>query len=75
MFDVKPFPAPINIMPPESLPPLAVAPRDAARLLGVSQPTLARLNIPHVKTAGRVLYRVETLRQWLIDNETGETPP
>lgn len=59
----------IFVSPPRELPPLAVSPRDAARLLGVSEPTLARLGIPSVKLHGRRLYRVVTLDEWLRQQE------
>lgn len=49
--------------------PLAVAPRTAARMLSISEPTLRKLGIPKVRIgASGVRYSVEDLRQWLHEN-------
>lgn len=53
--------------------PLALRPRDAAAALGISPSTLERLRktgqIPHIKIHNVVLYRVDSLRQWLKERE------
>jgi excisionase family DNA binding protein len=50
---------------------LALRPREAARLLGVSQGTLKMLTqtrgLPHIKLDRAVLYPVDGLRQWLAE--------
>jgi len=57
----------------EKIDPLALRPRDAAAALGISPSTLDRLTkagkIPHVKINRLVLYRVESLRNWLMERE------
>jgi excisionase family DNA binding protein len=62
----------------EKIDPLALRPRDAAAALGISPSTLDRLTrdgqIPHVKINRLVLYRVDSLRQWLKDREEGGQP-
>lgn len=55
--------------PAGDLPPLAVSKREAARLLNVSERTLDRLGIPHVKLQQKILYRTETLAAWLREQE------
>jgi excisionase family DNA binding protein len=63
----------------EKIDPLALRPRDAAAALGISSSTLDRLTrdgqIPHLKINRLVLYRVDSLRQWLKDREEGEQSP
>jgi excisionase family DNA binding protein len=62
----------------EKIDPLALRPRNAAAALGISPSTLDRLTrdgqIPHVKINRLVLYRVDSLRQWLKDREEGGQP-
>jgi predicted site-specific integrase-resolvase len=62
----------------EKIDPLALRPRDAAAALGISPSTLERLRkagqIPHIKLNNVVLYRVETLRQWLKEREQANQP-
>jgi excisionase family DNA binding protein len=62
----------------EKIDPLALRPRDAAAAIGISLSTLERLTrdcqIPHVKINRLVLYRVDSLRQWLKDREEGGQP-
>ena len=54
-------------------PALLVDAREAARLLGISTRTLWTLtdrgDIPAVKIHRRVLYRIETLRQYAVRRE------
>ena len=54
---------------------LAVRPRDAARILGISERTLWSLTkkgeIPHVRTGRVVLYSIAALEEWLAGNQTG----
>jgi len=49
--------------------PLTVSPTEAARLLGVSRPTvyqyLRREDFPSFKIGGRTLISVEGLREWV----------
>ena len=49
--------------------PLALAPREAARALGVSPRTLwahtKAGTVPHVRLGRRILYPVRELREWL----------
>ena len=71
---------PTYILPPEAwageknkpilcVEPLAVGTDDAARLLGVSRPTLYTLlnqsDFPSFRVGGRVLISVEGLREWI----------
>ncbi len=57
----------------DKLEPLAVSAAEAARLLGVSRPTLyqyiGRDNFPSFKLGGRVLVSVAGLQEW-IDRQT-----
>ena len=59
--------------------PLALAPRDAARALGVSERTLwtyTRLHgVPHVRLGRRILYPVRELADWLASRAKTETVP
>jgi excisionase family DNA binding protein len=66
-----------NIAAPNSIPPLCVGIRQAARLLGVSERTVWNLvgngQLPYIQPAGKggkILFRVATLDQWVIDRET-----
>ncbi len=65
------------ISAPESIQPLSVGIRQAARLLGMSERTVWDLvsagKIPHIQPGGKggkILFRVATLDRWLADNET-----
>lgn len=53
--------------------PLAVRARDAAKILGVSERTLAKFvaagEIPSAKIGKSRLFRVAALEQWLRDQE------
>lgn len=57
----------------DKLEPLAVSAAEAARLLGVSRPTLyqyiGRDDFPSFKLGGRVLVSVAGLQEW-IDRQT-----
>lgn len=68
-------PSRIDVIAPQSVPPLAVSLRDAARLLGVSDRwlwTQAQAGaVPSVMIGGRRLFRVAALDQWLRSHETG----
>ncbi len=52
-------------------PPLALRPRKAAEVLGISESTLDRLTragaIPHAKVGSIVLYPTAALKRWLAD--------
>ncbi len=55
---------------------LAVRPREAAAMLGMSVSSLERLTkagrIPRIKDGNKVFYRVATLDEWLAKRETFE---
>ncbi|MCA9278202.1 MAG: helix-turn-helix domain-containing protein [Phycisphaeraceae bacterium] len=56
--------------------PLAVRPREAAKLLGIGQRTLWALSqprgdIPTIRVGTAVLYPVEGLKRWLADQQKG----
>lgn len=59
----------------DKLEPLAVGATEAARLLGVSRPTLYqlmnRVDFPSFRVGGRVLVSVAGLQEW-IDRQTKE---
>lgn len=58
----------------EDLRPLAVRPKKAAEMLGISISSLERLHkageIPRYKHVGKVFYRVATLDAWLAKRES-----
>jgi predicted DNA-binding transcriptional regulator AlpA len=60
----------------EELRPLAVRPKKAAEMLGISISSLERLHkageIPRYKHVGKVFYRVATLDAWLAKRESFE---
>lgn len=60
--------------PHRPLPPLAVAPHEAARLAGVGRTTvyaaLARGDLASIKIGTRRLILVEAIRDWLDRNQT-----
>lgn len=60
---------------PHNLEPLAVSLPEAARLLGVSKPTIykyaGRADFPSFKIGGRVLVSVDGLRDWVRDRAEG----
>ena len=60
---------------PEVPPRLALSPREAAAALGVSARLLwsetKRGNMPHIRIGTRVLYPVETLKDWLAAQAKG----
>jgi len=67
-------------MAPKTLPPLAVGAKEAARLLGLSERTLAALvqrgeiNSSQATKGGKRLFRVAALEAWLISNECSAAP-
>jgi hypothetical protein len=65
----------IDVVPPQSVAPLSVGLRDAARLLGVSDRWLWSQSqsgaVPCSSIGGRRLFRVAALEEWLRQNETG----
>lgn len=67
----------LEVVAPQTLPPLAVGMRDAARLIGLSPRRLQQLalagEIPSVKIDGRRLFRLATLDRWLAERETSAT--
>lgn len=68
-------PAPITVTPAKELAPLVVDLQTAAKLVGVSDRHLRKFlhELPHVRIGGRLLFRVEMLRDWLASHETVET--
>lgn len=60
----------------DSVEPLLISPREAARLLSISQRTLWKLTqdgvIPRVKMGRSVRYSVEGLRQWLAEHSCAQ---
>lgn len=67
---------PLHMPVPPAVAPLAVRPREAARLLGISVSSLERLTrtgeIPRVKHGNKVFYRVASLEDWLARQEARE---
>lgn len=65
--------------PPPTTPPLAVAPQQAAVLLGSKESSLEKdranghLGIPYVKAGKRIFYRLSDLEAWLTANRTTST--
>jgi excisionase family DNA binding protein len=55
--------------------PLALRPREAAAMMGISVSSLTRLTkageIPCIKNGNKVFYRVATLDAWLARRESG----
>lgn len=48
--------------------------QDASRYLGICINTLDKSGIPRIKIGKRVLYRKETIDQWLAENAKPEIP-
>lgn len=67
-------PAPITVTPAKELAPLVVDLQTAAKLVGVSDRHLRKFlhELPHVRIGGRLLFRVDALRDWLASRETTE---
>lgn len=61
-------------VPREPAPALALRPKDAAKVLGISPRLLWSLTnrgeIPHVRLGRAVLYPVDELRRWLSEQST-----
>jgi excisionase family DNA binding protein len=71
----------LTISLPESIPPLCVGTKEAARLIGLSERKVSDLvhagKLPYVQPGGpggKILFRVEALRNWLTANETTVPP-
>jgi hypothetical protein len=70
--------------PEQTIDPLALRPRDAARALGISERLLwdwtRAEGVPHVRIGNVVLYPVEVLKDWLaaratsVEDDPGECP-
>ena len=62
-------------MPNKTIEPLAVSLPEAARLLGVSKPTVyqyaKRADFPAFRLGGRVLVSVDGLRDWVREQAGG----
>lgn len=65
---------PVKVTPAKDLAPLVVDLATAARLLGVSDRHLRKFlhEIPHLRLGARLLFRVETLNEWLTIKEQTE---
>ncbi len=66
---------PVKVSPAKELAPLVVDLQNAARLVGVSDRHLRKFldELPHVRIGGRLLFRVDALRDWLAAREATET--
>lgn len=54
---------------------LAVTPRQAAQMLSVSEPTLAKLDIPRMDLGPRLVrYSVEDIRAWIREKSHVRQP-
>jgi predicted DNA-binding transcriptional regulator AlpA len=66
-------PEKITVMPAKSIAPLTVGLKDAARLLGISERSLwgmaNRGEVPCVRLGGRLVFRVGSLDEWLVERE------
>jgi Uri superfamily endonuclease len=62
---------PVSVKAEDTIEPLVVSLATAARLLGCSDRHVRThlFEIPHIRIGGRLLFRVDSLRQWLIDSE------
>lgn len=63
----------VTVNPESSIEPLVVSLATAARLLGVSDRHIRThlAEIPHIRIGARLLFKVESLRQWLTEREQG----
>ena len=63
----------VFVKPEKEVEPLTVSLTTAARLLGVSDRHIRShlAEIPHVRLGGRLLFQVDSLRQWLAEREQG----
>ncbi len=63
---------PITVKAENAIEPLVVSLATAARLLGCSDRHLRThlFEIPHIRIGGRLLFRVESLREWLAERES-----
>ncbi len=73
MLTTSSTPAPVAVAPESSIEPLVVSLKTAARLLSVSDRHIRShlAEIPHVRLGGRLLFQVDSLRQWLAELEQG----
>lgn len=64
-------PAPVTVLPHDSIEPLVVSLATASRLLGVSDRHIRShlAEIPHIRLGGRLLFRLDSLRQFLAERE------
>ena len=65
-------PVSVAVKAEDEIEPLVVSLTTAARLLGVSDRHIRThlFEIPHIRLVGRLLFRVESLRQWLAERES-----
>lgn len=70
-------PSRVEVVRPQSIQPLSVGMRDAARVIGISERRLAQLvaagEVPHVRIDRRIVFRVATIDAWLAARERGAT--
>ncbi len=68
-------PTRLEIVRPQSLPPLSIGTRDCARLVGISERRLLQLvaagRIPHVRIDRRIVFRLASVDAWLAAQERG----
>jgi excisionase family DNA binding protein len=68
---------PLFESPSPAIAPLALRPRDAAAMLGISVSSLERLTkageLPRFKDGNKVFYRVASLDAWLARREATST--
>ena len=71
MLSLHPKPEPVTVQPEEEIEPLTVSLATASRLLGISDRHIRSHldSIPHIRIGGRLLFRVESLRQFLAERE------
>lgn len=71
MLSLNPAADPITVKDEQEIEPLVVSLATAAKLLGVSDRHVrSHLHeIPHVRLGGRLLFRVDSLRQFLAEHE------
>lgn len=64
-------PVPVTVQPEDEIEPLTVSLATVSRLLGVSDRHIRShlAEIPHVRLGGRLLFRLESLRQFLAERE------
>ena len=77
MLSMSPIADRLGVRPESEIEPLVVSMATAARLLGVSDRHIRKQlgTIPHIRIGGRLLFRVDALRDWLIAQEQSAMTP